>query len=82
MNKCYCVSYCQGTYIDDKGVEQTYDPDCDYIYASSDEEAVKEAFRMAKCGIDYADIGHQPLEVLSVCEFDEELGDDVRTVWI
>ena len=81
MNKCYCVSYCQGTYIDNKGVEQTYDPDYDYIYASSDEEAIDEAFRMAKRGIDYEDIGHQPLEVLSVCEFDEELGDDVRTVW-
>lgn len=81
MNKCYCVSYCQGTYIDDKGVEQTYDPDYDYIHASSDEEAIDEAFRMAKRGIDYEDIGHQPLEVSSVCEFDEELGDDVRTVW-
>ena len=81
MNKCYCVSYCQGTYMDDKGAEQTYDPDCDYIYASSDEEAIDEAFRMAKRGIDYAGIGHQPLEVLAVCEFDEELGDDVRTVW-
>lgn len=81
MNKCYCVSYCRGTYIDDKGVEQTYDPDCDYIYASSDEEAIEEAERMAKCGIDYADIGHQPLEVSAVQEFDEEIGDYVRMVW-
>lgn len=81
MNKCYSISYCQGTYTDSNGVVQTYDPDVDFIYASSDEEAIAEAQRMAACGIDYRDIGHQPLELLSVCEFDEELGDDIRTVW-
>ena len=81
MNKCYSISYEQGTYIDKNGVQQTYDPDGDFIYAESDEEAIAEAKRMAACGINYADIGHQPLSLLSVCEFDEEIGDDVRTVW-
>ena len=81
MDKLYSISYQQITYIDEYGVERTCDPDGDFIYAESDEEAIAEAQRMAACGIDYSDIGHQPLELLSVCEFDEELGDDVRTVW-
>ena len=80
-NKCYSISYAQGTYTGKDGIPHTYDPDGDFIYASSDEEAIAEAMRMAECGIDYSDIGHQPLELLSVCEFDEEIGDDVRTVW-
>ena len=81
MEKCYSISYAQGTYIDEYGVERTFDPDGDFIYAESDEEAIAEAQRLADMGIDYSDIGHQPLELLSVCEYDEELGDDIRTVW-
>lgn len=81
MNKCYRISYAQGTYIGVDGLPHTFDHAGDFIYAESDEEAIAEAQRLADMGIDYSDICHQPLELLSVCEYDEELGNEVRTVW-
>jgi len=81
MEKCYSIVYAQGTYIGEDGLPHTFYPDGEFIYAESDEEAIAEAQRLADMGINYSDIGHQPLELLSVDEYDEEIGDNVRTVW-
>ena len=81
MEKCYSIAYAQGTYIGEDGLPHTFYPDGEFIYAESDEEAIAEAQRLADMGINYGDIGHQPLELLSVDEYDEEIGDNVRTVW-
>ena len=43
-NKCYSISYAQGTYTGKDGIPHTYDPDGDFIYASSDEEAILPSF--------------------------------------
>lgn len=81
-NKHYCISYNSVAFEDEYGNLQSFDPDNDYIYAKSDEEAIKRAKHMAQMGIDDETSGrHFNLELLSVCEFDDDLGDDVRTVW-
>ena len=74
----YCVSYETATAADGS----TVDPECDFIQAYTDEDAIEQAKELAAMGKDYSDCGHVNLSLLSVCECDpEQEWEDVRTVW-
>ena len=72
----YCSSY-NSVWIGNDEIH----PDYDYFEANSDEDAIRIAKELAENGIDYEDVGHIDLELLSVTEIDIETGDDLRTVW-
>lgn len=74
--KLYCISY-DSVWIGNKEIH----PDYDYISAKSDEDAIRIAKQLTVAGLDYKDVGHVDLELLSVTEIDINTGDDLRTVW-
>lgn len=74
--KLYCISY-DSVWIGNNEIH----PDYDYIMAKSDEDAISIAKQLTVAGLDYKDVGHVDLELLSVTEIDTETGDDLRTVW-
>lgn len=59
MKRCYRVDY--------DGIH-----DSDYIWCADDKETIEKAMQMASEGIDYADSGHQDLELVQVVEVDDE----------
>ena len=70
MKKCYRVDY-DGNH------------DSDYIWCADDKEAIEKAMQMASEGIDYADSGHQDLELVWVVEVDDqsEYFSEKRVIW-
>lgn len=70
MKRCYRVDY--------DGVH-----DSDYIWCADDKSAIAKAMQMASEGIDYADSGHQDLELVQVVEVDDtsEYFTEKRVIW-
>jgi hypothetical protein len=77
-NKCYRIDYneCEINNF-------FFTPDSDYIWCADDESAIKEAFELAKQGIDYSDIGHCDLDIVQIVEVDDESEccNDKRVIW-
>lgn len=69
--------------VDEHGnVIKDFFVDCDYFQAENDEKAIEYAKEIAKNGIDYVDVGHVNIQLVSVCKVDtENEWDEIETIY-